>query len=91
VEIGSRNWLPMTRYFPEIVEAVKANLPARCVLDGEIVVVVGRRLEFEVVHNASTRRQPGDQAVSRDPGHFHRLRHQRNQRPKIQRRQVGKR
>src|ERR1700716_838994 len=49
VEIGSRNTLPMTRYFPEIVEAVKANLPERCVVDGEIVVVVGQRLEFEVL------------------------------------------
>src|SRR4029077_5092889 len=35
--------------FPEIVEAVKANLPQRCVVDGEIVVVVGERLEFEVL------------------------------------------
>src|SRR6202022_459070 len=40
VEIGSRNGKPMTRYFPEIVAAVKANLPERCVVDGEIVVVV---------------------------------------------------
>jgi ATP-dependent DNA ligase len=29
VEIGSRNEKPMTRYFPEIVEAVKASLPER--------------------------------------------------------------
>jgi len=38
VEIGSRNERPMTRYFPEVIEAVKANLPTRCVIDGEIVV-----------------------------------------------------
>src|SRR4051794_5195311 len=49
VEIGSRNGKPMTRYFPEIVEAVKANFPERCVVDGEIVVLVGERLEFEVL------------------------------------------
>jgi ATP-dependent DNA ligase len=59
VEIGSRNGKPMTRYFPEIVEAVKANLPTRCVVDGEIVVVIGKRLEFEVlqqrIHPASSR------------------------------------
>ena len=59
VEIGSRNEKPMTRYFPEIVEAVKVNLPERCVVDGEIVVVVGERLEFEVlqqrIHPASSR------------------------------------
>jgi ATP-dependent DNA ligase len=59
VEIGSRNERPMTRYFPEIVEAVKTNLPQRCVIDGEIVVVVGDRLEFEVlqqrIHPAASR------------------------------------
>jgi ATP-dependent DNA ligase len=38
VEIGSRKERPMTRYFPEVVEAIKENLPARCVIDGEIVV-----------------------------------------------------
>src|SRR3954467_2764577 len=41
VEFGSRNEKPMTRYFPELVEAVKAELPARCVLDGEIGVAPG--------------------------------------------------
>ena len=49
----------MTRYFPEVVEAVKASLPERCVVDGEIVVVVGDRLEFEVlqqrIHPAASR------------------------------------
>jgi ATP-dependent DNA ligase len=49
VEIGSRNERPMTRYFPEVVEAILANLPDKCVIDGEIVVVVGDRLEFEVL------------------------------------------
>jgi ATP-dependent DNA ligase len=38
VEIGSRNERPMTRYFPEVAEAVRRNLPARCVIDGEIVI-----------------------------------------------------
>ncbi|MBV9599894.1 MAG: ATP-dependent DNA ligase, partial [Chloroflexi bacterium] len=59
VEIGSRNERPMTRYFPELVEAVKVSLPERCVVDGEIVVVVGKRLEFEVlqqrIHPATSR------------------------------------
>src|SRR5688500_20049012 len=47
VELGSRNERPLTRYFPEVVAAVKANLPARCVVDGEIVVPRGDRLHFE--------------------------------------------
>jgi ATP-dependent DNA ligase len=59
VEIGSRNERPMTRYFPELVEAIKENLPDRCVIDGEIIVVVGDRLEFEVlqqrIHPAASR------------------------------------
>jgi ATP-dependent DNA ligase len=59
VEIGSRNEKPMTRYFPDIVAAVKANLPEKCVVDGEIIVVVGDRLEFEVlqqrIHPAASR------------------------------------
>jgi ATP-dependent DNA ligase len=61
VEIGSRNERPMTRYFPEIVAAVKAQLPERCVIDGEIVVPdsEGRRLDFEAlqlrIHPAASR------------------------------------
>jgi len=59
VEIGSRNEKPMTRYFPELVDAFRVSLPERCVVDGEIVVVVGERLEFEVlqqrIHPATSR------------------------------------
>ncbi len=61
VEIGSRNERPMTRYFPEVVEAALASLPARCVVDGEIVIPAGdgRRLDFEAllqrIHPADSR------------------------------------
>jgi ATP-dependent DNA ligase len=47
VELGSRNERPLTRYFPEVVAAVRANLPEKCVVDGEIVVPRGDRLHFE--------------------------------------------
>jgi ATP-dependent DNA ligase len=47
VELGSRNERPLTRYFPELVDAVRVNLPPRCVVDGEIVVPRGDRLDFE--------------------------------------------
>src|SRR3712207_3076041 len=47
VELGSRNERPLTRYFPEVVAAVKEALPERCVVDGEIVVPRGDRLHFE--------------------------------------------
>ena len=49
VVLGSRNEKPMTRYFPELVEAIKANTPERCVIDGEIVVITGDRLDFETL------------------------------------------
>jgi ATP-dependent DNA ligase len=61
VEIGSRNERPMTRYFPELVEAFTASLPPRCVVDGEIVIpdASGRRLDFEAllqrIHPAASR------------------------------------
>src|SRR3954467_15851453 len=47
VELGSRNERPPNRYFPEVVAAVKANLPGRCVVDGEIVVPRGAGAHFE--------------------------------------------
>jgi ATP-dependent DNA ligase len=49
VELGSRNERPLTRYFPDVVEAVKAALPDRCVVDGEIVITSGGRLDFEAL------------------------------------------
>ncbi len=59
VVLGSRNERPMTRYFPEVVEAILANTPERCVLDGEIVVARGDRLDFEAlqlrIHPADSR------------------------------------
>src|SRR6201991_4610448 len=61
VEIGSRNERPMTRYFPELVEAVLANFPERAVVDGEIVVADTARntLDFEAlqqrIHPAASR------------------------------------
>ncbi len=61
VELGSRNERPLTRYFPEVVAAVKDSLPERCVLDGEIIVALEGRLEFERllerIHPAESRVQ----------------------------------
>jgi ATP-dependent DNA ligase len=73
VEIGSRNERPMTRYFPELVAAVKAELPERCVIDGEIVIpdAEGRRLDFEAlqlrIHPAASR---VELLATQTPGHF---------------------
>ena len=59
VELGSRNEKPLTRYFPDVVEAVRAQLPERCVVDGEIVIAGERGLDFEAllqrIHPADSR------------------------------------
>ncbi len=59
VELGSRNERPMTRYFPELVSAVMAELPTRCVVDGEIVLATDHGLDFEAlqqrIHPAASR------------------------------------
>lgn len=47
IELGSRGGNPLTRYFPELVASLAEALPQRCVLDGEIVVVQGSRLDFD--------------------------------------------
>jgi ATP-dependent DNA ligase len=61
VELGSRNERPMTRYFPELVAAVIAELPERCVIDGEIVIATENGLDFEAlqqrIHPADSRVQ----------------------------------
>jgi ATP-dependent DNA ligase len=49
VEIGSRNERPMTRYFPELLRAFRAELPPRCVVDGEIVIATDAGLDFEAL------------------------------------------
>jgi ATP-dependent DNA ligase len=59
VALGSRSDKELTRYFPELVEAVGADLRPGCVLDGEIVVPRDDRLDWEAlsarVHPAASR------------------------------------
>ncbi len=61
VHLGSRNERPLTRYFPELVTAAVAELPARCVIDGEIVIAAEHGLDFEALqlrlHPAASRVQ----------------------------------
>ena len=60
--LGSRNERPLTRYFPELVEPLKASLPDRAVVDGEIIVRVGDRLGFDALQQ---RIHPAESRVSR--------------------------
>lgn len=51
IELGSRRQRPLTRYFPELVAEVRRQLPQRCVIDGEIIVIdpAGTRLDFDAL------------------------------------------
>jgi ATP-dependent DNA ligase len=59
VEVASRTGKSLARYFPELLDAFRAELPARCVLDGEIVLAHDGRLHFEElqerIHPAASR------------------------------------
>ncbi|BDC50849.1 ATP-dependent DNA ligase [Bryobacterales bacterium F-183] len=47
--LQSRDTNPLNRYFPDVVEVLLAQLPERCVLDGEIVIVNGDALDFDAL------------------------------------------
>ena len=57
--LQSRDEKPMNRYFPEILPPLAAELPPRCVLDGELVIARGGALDFEAlqlrIHPAASR------------------------------------
>ncbi len=57
--IQSRDQKSLNRYFPELLEPLRSQLPARCVLDGEIVVAKDSGLDFDAlqlrIHPAASR------------------------------------
>jgi ATP-dependent DNA ligase len=57
--IQSRDGKSLNRYFPELLDSLRAQLPARCVLDGEIVIAREGGLDFEAlqlrIHPAASR------------------------------------
>ncbi len=61
IELQSRKLRPLARYFPELLDPLRAALPRRCVVDGEIVVAHtgGRGLDFDAllqrIHPAKSR------------------------------------
>jgi len=59
IEIQSRDEKPLNRYFPDLLEPLRAQLPARCVLDGEIVIARESGLDFDALqlrlHPAASR------------------------------------
>ena len=61
LELASRKERPFTRYFPELLDPLRATIPERCVVDGEIVIPdrEGRGLDFDAllqrIHPAESR------------------------------------
>ncbi|MGB8796618.1 MAG: hypothetical protein WCC70_03585 [Candidatus Aquilonibacter sp.] len=59
VHLQSKAGQPLARYFPEIVEAVRALKVKQCVLDGELLVQLGNELSFDAllqrIHPAESR------------------------------------
>ena len=59
VYLQSRDLKPLNRYFPELPPALAANLPERCVIDGEIVIAGDQGLDFDAlllrIHPAASR------------------------------------
>jgi len=57
--IQSRDEKPLNRYFPDLLQPLRAQLPPRCVLDGEIVIAQNGRLDFDALqlrlHPAASR------------------------------------
>jgi ATP-dependent DNA ligase len=59
VVIQSRDEKSLNRYFPELLDPLRAQLPERCVLDGEVVVASDGALDFDAlqlrIHPAASR------------------------------------
>ncbi len=59
IVLGSRNQKPFNRYFPELMEPLRASLPDRCVVDGELIVELDGKLDFDAlgqrIHPAESR------------------------------------
>jgi ATP-dependent DNA ligase len=59
--MGSRNEKALNRYFPEMLEPLRTSLPDRCVVDGELIVSIDGKLDFDAlgqrIHPADSRVQ----------------------------------
>ena len=59
ITIQSRDEKSLNRFFPELIDPLRAQLPERCVLDGEIVIAKNGALDFDALqlrlHPAASR------------------------------------
>ncbi|MGI9604246.1 MAG: ATP-dependent DNA ligase [Acidimicrobiales bacterium] len=61
IELGSRNERPLTRYFPELLDPLRDQLPDRCVVDSEVIVELDDQLDFDALQQ---RIHPADSRVN---------------------------
>jgi ATP-dependent DNA ligase len=62
VELMAKSGKPLARYFPEVVNALRALGPERFVLDGELVIPVGKQLSFGALQ---MRLHPADSRIQK--------------------------
>ena len=80
IELGSRNGRPLNRYFPEILDPLRAALPERGARRGARHRHPRRSRLRPALPADPSRRQPSREARRRDPGQLRRLRHPRRRR-----------
>ncbi len=62
IVLGSRNERPLTRYFPELLDPMRAQFPHKAVIDGELVLATPDGLDFEALQQ---RIHPAESRVNR--------------------------
>lgn len=62
IQLGSRSEKMLTRFFPEILEPINKQLPEKCVIDGELIVIVDNKLDFS---NLQQRIHPAESRISK--------------------------
>ena len=91
IEIQSRDEKPLNRYFPELLDTLRSQLPARCVLDGEIVIATEWRARLRgATAPPSSGRVAGEASVQANPGIHRVLRPALRGRPRFARRTVSR-
>lgn len=66
VSLWSRQGKELSRYFPELLEALAGQVPPGCVLDGEAVIWSGDRLDFDALQRRLVASKAGLPALVRD-------------------------
>lgn len=66
VSLWSRQGKDLTRYLPDLREAIEAQVPPGCVLDGEAVIWTGDRLDFDALQRRLVASKTGLPVIVRE-------------------------